>query len=482
MQADIDFIEMNTQLQQLLTAEQAWHFGIIPKYMNEHGLEFYVDEERSQVQLLNELEVLFDKPVKLHPVPGERIKKTLGKYYRRTDELKTSKRIKEVSSFQSEDFLLSLINEAYRVKSSDIHFEPFERKARIRFRIDGKLIERYLIERDDYPALVNKIKVKSNLDIAEKRLPQDGRIIFSVLDDRFDIRVSIMPVLHGEKVVLRLLANHTSGVSIEDLGFEKEQLRHYLEGTKKSTGIILISGPTGSGNTTTLYATLRVLYKPNTNILTIEDPIEYTLEGINQVQLKEQIGLTFASALRSFLRQDPDVIMLGEIRDQETAQMAIRAALTGHLVLSTVHTNSAWGIIDRLIDMDIPAFLVASTINLAVSQRLIRILCENCREEIDLDPRLLPQNGVKWESLKTHHIPRGCESCFYTGYKGRKALYEVIPFDDSLADSVKRGKLQVYSYLKEKGYKSLSTAAFQVFKEGKTSLEEVYSILLDYSY
>ena len=260
----------------------------------------------------------------------------------------------------------------------------------------------------------------SNLDIAEKRLPQDGRINFKHQNQQFDIRVSVLPTLHGEKVVLRLLNNDATDIDLKKLGFSKLDLDNYLQGVKRPNGILLISGPTGSGKTTTLYATLKLLNKETRNILTIEDPIEYTLEGVNQVQLKESIGLGFASALRTFLRQDPDVIMVGEIRDTETANMAIRASLTGHLVLSTIHTNSAWGTVSRLMDMNIPPFLVASTLNTTVAQRLVRLLCPKCKKETPFDTELYPRQFKPYQAVHFHFLPNGCEECYYTGYKGRK--------------------------------------------------------------
>jgi general secretion pathway protein E/type IV pilus assembly protein PilB len=277
---------------------------------------------------------------------------------------------------------------------------------------------------------------------------------------------------------MRLLSKDAAHIDIGNLGFFPEQLNDFLEAIRKPNGIVLISGPTGSGKTTTLYATLRILNKEHSNILTIEDPIEYTLEGINQVQLKESIGLTFASALRTFLRQDPDIIMLGEIRDGETAQMAIRAALTGHLVLSTIHTNSAWGTISRLIDMGVPPFLLANTINLTVAQRLIRLLCTACKKEVEIDESLFPKNYQCDRELLTHFTAQGCESCFYTGYRGRKALYEVIPLDEELTDSMKSGS-NIYEILKRKNIRSLSDSAFELIGEGITSIEECYPLLMN---
>ncbi|HYE56509.1 MAG TPA: GspE/PulE family protein, partial [Chitinophagaceae bacterium] len=313
----------------------------------------------------------------------------------------------------------------------------------------------------------------------EKRLPQDGRIYFEQDEMSFDIRVSVLPTLHGEKVVLRLLNNDATNIDIRSLGFAPFDLDNYLEGIRKPNGILLISGPTGSGKTTTLYASLKLLNKETRNILTIEDPIEYTLEGINQVQLKENIGLSFAAALRTFLRQDPDIIMVGEIRDTETANMAIRAALTGHLVLSTIHTNSAWGIIARLIDMGIAPYLIANTLNTAVAQRLVRLLCPACKQRQPFEDSAYPQKYQPLKKLQHHYVPAGCAECFNTGYKGRKAVYEVVTIDHELAEEIKRSNYNVTHLLKEKNIRSLSENAFELFEKGLTSIEEIYPLLMN---
>jgi general secretion pathway protein E/type IV pilus assembly protein PilB len=374
------FIELITSRQQVITADQAWHFGIIPKEVGNDQVEFYVDETRCTPELQEEISLLLGKDVLLARTDPELILTTLGKYYRKNGHSMRSRTVAGLSP-QQDDLLGKLISEARSIHSSDIHIETYENRARVRMRIDGKLVERYEIGKPQYPALINKIKIKANLDIAEKRLPQDGRILYGEGEEQFDIRVSIIPTLYGEKTVLRLLSKDNTRTIIDELGFSEKQCEDYLEAIRKTSGIILISGPTGSGKTTTLYATLKILNREESNILTIEDPVEYTLEGVNQVQLKESIGLSFAAALRTFLRQDPDIIMLGEIRDGETAQMAIRSALTGHLVLSTIHTNSAWGTIARLADMGVPPFLLAGTLNLSVSQRLVRLLCPHCKKK-----------------------------------------------------------------------------------------------------
>ena len=364
------------------------------------------------------------------------------------------------------------------LNSSDIHLEPYEHKARIRVRIDGKLVERYNIDIKQYPSLVNKIKIQSSLDISEKRLPQDGRIFIKNESlGQLDLRVSVLPTLHGEKIVLRILGSDNLDISMEQLGFGKSDLALYLESVHRPSGIVLVSGPTGSGKTTTLYATLQLLNQSIRNILTIEDPIEYTLEGINQVQLKENIGLDFPAAMRTFLRQDPDIIMVGEIRDKSTAEMAIRASLTGHLVLSTIHTNSAWGIVARLVDMGIPSYLLADTLNAAVAQRLVRLLCNNCKTATSLDKKAFPRGFKTPNNLKSYYVANGCEDCFYTGYRGRKAIYEIIPIDETLSFHIKQTDMNVKQILTEKGHASLADNALKLVSSGLTSPEEVYPIL-----
>jgi type IV pilus assembly protein PilB len=472
-------LPLTTDLKQLITVEQAWHYTIIPKFSDRRRFEFYIDELKKINEIRNELEMLFGKEVELFPVSSGLINKTLGSHYRKGNSVNATVKAKVVSDSPSDDFFVNLITEANSIGSSDIHIEAYEKTCRIRMRIDGKLVERYIIRHDDYPALINKIKIKSNLDIAEKRLPQDGRIFFTAGRSNFDIRVSVLPALYKEKVVLRLLSKDATNIEISALGFDNVQLNNYLEAIRKPHGIILVSGPTGSGKTTTLYATLKILNRESVNILTIEDPIEYTLDGINQVQLKESIGFTFASALRTFLRQDPDIIMLGEIRDNETAQMAIRASLTGHLVLSTIHTNSAWGTINRLMDMGVPSFLLVNTINLTAAQRLVRLLCPDCKEEAPFDESMYPPSYRQPRIIHTHYLAKGCEACYFTGYKGRKALYEVIPIDKELSELIRKGENDVGNALKYKKISSLPDAAFTLFGKGMTSIEEVYSILMN---
>lgn len=459
-----------TSLLQLINSEQAYHYNIVPVQAQNGTLIFKSDNTSDTLK--QELQIVLGKTIEIVPDTSENIQNYLSHNFR--------KRVSQTSEdlHYSQDFLEKLLHSAKAIGSSDIHFEPYEHKCRVRFRLDGKLKEQFVIPRDEYPVIVNKLKIKAGLDISEKRLPQDGRITVKTSGSEFDIRVSSLPTLHGEKMVLRILSKDANHIELNELGFTTQELSTYNETIKKPNGIVLISGPTGSGKTTTLYATLKLLNDSKTNILTIEDPIEYTLEGVNQVQLKENIGLDFASTLRTFLRQDPDVIMVGEIRDVKTANMAIRAALTGHLVLSTIHTNSAWATISRLIDMGIPAFLIASTLNVSVAQRLVRRLCSHCKKEAPVSKSYFPKNFIIPETIATHFVPEGCNYCHHTGYDGRKAIYEIIPITKTLITHIKNNDLEIDNYLEEHQITTLKGNAIALISQGITSVEEVYALLI----
>lgn len=470
---------INAQYKNTLTVDQAWYYKIIPSDLENGVLTLLVQESKNNSGLKDELEIILGKSVRISPASDSFIEEQLQKLYPKSGQLlNTSQTETYRINVQSDLFLETLVKEAKSLNSSDIHIETYGEKCRIRFRVDGQLIDRHKINKAEYPILINKIKIAASADIAEKRMPQDGRIRFKINNNNLDIRVSILPTLYGEKIVLRLLGSDASHIDIERVGFKPDELARYKLAIQKPTGIILISGPTGSGKTTTLYATLKQLNKTTSNILTIEDPIEYTLDGVNQVQLKEDIGLTYTEALRTFLRQDPDVIMLGEIRDAQTAQMAIRAALTGHLVLSTIHTNSAWGTISRLIDMGVPGYLLAGTLNLSVAQRLVRTLCPNCKSKTVLDKNELPAkyNNI---NISEHYLPKGCNSCHFTGYKGRKAIYEVININKELTDEIKLNSTNIDSYCKTNKITKLSENALNLFIDGETTLEEIYPYLIN---
>ncbi len=468
---EIDF-NIATELQQLISTEQAYHYRIIPYAQQNGNISFKTDADNKE-NLTNELQIILGKQVVLVEESSEHIQKYLASNYRKTQESKNT------DLNDSNDLLLQIIQQAKSLGSSDIHFEIFEKTRRVRFRIDGKLLERYVISSAEYPKIINQLKVKAGLDIAEKRLPQDGRIKINTATEEFDIRVSSLPTLHGEKLVLRLLSKDATNIQLEKLGFTNDELKSYTSSVKNQNGIVLISGPTGSGKTTTLYATLKLLNTDSTNILTIEDPIEYTLEGVNQVQLKEAIGLDFTKALRTFLRQDPDIIMVGEIRDVATANMAIRASLTGHLVLSTIHTNSAWATISRLIDMGVPSFLIASTLKVSVAQRLVRLLCTHCKVSTGVSEDTFPNGFIVPKNLTSHSIAVGCEQCYHTGYAGRKAIYEIVPVTKELMRYIKNNAFEIDDYLNKKGIATLKTNALNLIASGETSVEEVFSLLTE---
>lgn len=463
--------EIPIEFQQLVKSEQAYYYRVVPVSIDQKTVLLKTDTADLQ-SLQNELSVLLPFPVQLEADTTENLNRYLSTNYRKT----ASNNVSDIH--YTADFLEKIVLNAKEIGSSDIHFEPFEKRARVRFRLDGKLKEQFHIATEEYPVIVNKIKIRAQLDISEKRLPQDGRITITTDYEDFDIRVSVLPTLHGEKVVLRILSKDTSHIDINALGFTAKELKTYLQNIKRPNGIVLISGPTGSGKTTTLYATLKKLNLPDTNILTVEDPIEYTLDGIIQVQLKENIGLDFPTTLRTFLRQDPDIIMVGEIRDVNTANMAIRAALTGHLVLSTIHTNSAWATVSRLIDMGIPSFLIASTLNISVAQRLVRKLCNSCKREEDMDTAIFPTDFEIPNNISKHHVAVGCEQCYHTGYSGRKAIYEILPIGSELAALIKSNQIDIDSYIEENNIFTLKRNALSLINEGITSVDEVFSLLL----
>ncbi len=371
-----------------------------------------------------------------------------------------------------------ILLDAIRKNASDIHVEPYEKQLRIRYRIDGVLYEVMKPPIKLKHAITSRLKIMSNLDIAERRLPQDGRIKMKLgRGKEMDFRVSVCPTLWGEKVVLRLLDKSNLQLDMTKLGFEEQVLAAFKEQIYKPYGMILITGPTGSGKTTTLYSTLSELNKSTTNICTAEDPIEFNLFGINQVQMHDDIGLNFAAALRSFLRQDPDIIMVGEIRDFETAEIAVKAALTGHLVLSTLHTNDAPSSVSRLLNMGIEPFLVASSVNLIGAQRLVRRLCNDCKEPIEVPPNVLIEMGVPPEEVGNYHVMRanGCRTCNNTGYKGRIAVYEIMVMTEELREFVLNGAstLELKREAIRQGMKTLRMSALTKLANGETSMEEV---------
>jgi len=371
-----------------------------------------------------------------------------------------------------------LIAEAIKVHASDIHVEPFENKLSVRLRIDGVLQEIISLAGRIAPLLVSRIKVMARLDIAEKRLPQDGRLSLTIGGKALDVRVSTLPSQHGERVVMRLLDKTQGHLHLDQLGMEPRTLAAFRSALAEPNGIVLVTGPTGSGKTTTLYGALAHLNDRTTNILTVEDPIEYALEGVGQTQVNPRVGMTFAAGLRAILRQDPDVVMVGEIRDAETAQIAVQASLTGHLVLSTVHTNSAISAVTRLRDMGIESFLLAPTIKAIVAQRLVRRLCETCKAPFEAGAAEREALSLDHDRPVTLWKPHGCAACKNTGYKGRMGIYEIIQVHDEL-----RGKIhdtaseQDLAAIAFRDTETLAQCGFRHVIHGTTSVEEVFRVV-----
>jgi general secretion pathway protein E len=376
----------------------------------------------------------------------------------------------------------SILSQAVRDRASDIHLEPFERSLKVRYRIDGVLHEVLAPPKRLQSAITSRLKIMADLNIAERRLPQDGRITIRVRNREIDIRVSVIPTAFGERLVLRLLDKTGTMFNLEDIGFAKDLFETYNRLIHRSNGIILVTGPTGSGKTTTLYGTLHRINSPEVNILTVEDPIEYQLNGIGQVQVNPKIDLTFANGLRSFLRQDPDIIMVGEIRDRETAEIAIQASLTGHLVFSTLHTNDAASAVTRLLDMGVEPFLISSSVLAMMAQRLVRLLCPACRVAITPSPETLRELGLTVEDYTRQggqcYRAQGCSACHGTGYRGRTGIYELLVMDDSIralimqqanASTIKTAALQ-------RGMRTLLQDGASKVLQGRTTAEEVLRV------
>ena len=392
----------------------------------------------------------------------------------------------ELESEAEEAPIIKLVNQTFidavRRGASDVHFEPYETTFRIRYRIDGDLYEIVNLPLKFKNPVVSRVKILSNMDIAEKRLPQDGRIKMRVkLDDgkkkEVDMRVSSLPTMWGEKVVARILDKEMLRLDLTQLGFEEESLALFQEAIHRPWGIILVSGPTGSGKTNTLYSAVSTINSLDMNIMTAEDPVEFNIQGINQVPVREEIGLTFAACLRTFLRQDPDIMLVGEMRDLETVDVAIKAALTGHLVFSTIHTNDAASSITRLVNMDVEPFLIADSLILVVAQRLIRRVCKKCAQPHSLPESALLEMGFRKEELKGLHIlrPKGCDACNKTGYKGRTALFEVMKIDEDIREMIlsRAQSREIKKKAIEKGMLTLRRSGLTKIKGGVTSVEEV---------
>jgi len=386
--------------------------------------------------------------------------------------------LKELADANPVKRLLNLVLlQAIRDKASDIHFEPFEDEFKMRYRIDGVLYEMVPPPRYIAMAISSRIKVMANLDIAERRLPQDGRIELVVEGNPIDLRVAVLPTMFGESVVMRVLDRSNVQLDLEKVGLREDDLAVMDQLIRKPNGIIVVTGPTGSGKTTTLYAALNTLNTPDVKILTAEDPVEYDIDGLVQVQVRSEVGLTFAKALRSFLRQDPDIILIGEVRDLETAQIAVQAALTGHLVFSTLHTNDAPSSIARLLDLGLEAFLITATVEAIVAQRLVRRICRSCKEPFEPSEEMLMELGLSKEDVggKIFYYGKGCDYCNNTGYRGRMAIYEIMVMEDAVRELIMRrastNVIRVEAL--KRGMRSLRQSGLLAIDDGVTTIEEV---------
>ena len=402
------------------------------------------------------------------------------------DAAETDDAVGHLHELVREPSLINLVNliilEAVQDKASDIHIEPFERRLKIKYRIDGVLHEKAPPPKDLQPAIISRIKIMAQLNIAERFVPQDGHIRFTAPNVQVDIRVSTVPTMYGESVVLRILDKSSTLRQLGELGMSERLLKTFETVIRRPHGILLVTGPTGSGKTTTLYAALNHIYTPGKKIITIEDPVEFHLEGINQMQVNPKRGLTFANGLRAILRQDPDIVMVGEIRDSETADIAIRSALTGHLVFSTLHTNDASSAITRLLDMGIEPFLLATTVEGVVAQRLVRVICERCAEELEPTRQILEQLGADAETMRGKKLRcgRGCQECHKTGYRGRLGLFEMLRVSEGMREvmmnrpsgsQIRRAAGTDFVSMRQDGYHKVLA--------GITSLEEVWRVTQD---
>jgi general secretion pathway protein E len=375
-----------------------------------------------------------------------------------------------------------LIFNAVEQRASDIHFEPFENEFKARYRIDGVLHDVEAPPKRLQAAIISRVKIMAKLDIAERRLPQDGRIKLKIADKEIDFRVSTIPTLFGESVVMRILDRDTLILDLEKLGFPKDMFDQYMELISQPYGMILVTGPTGSGKTSTLYTTLAKINSPENKIITLEEPVEYQLNGVNQIQVTPKIGLTFANGLRSIVRQDPDIILVGEIRDRETAEIAIQSALTGHLLFSTLHTNDAAGAISRLLEMGVESFLLSSTLLGVLAQRLVRVICPHCKEPVMPEERLIRSMGISPEETEgiQFFAGKGCEECRYTGFRGRIAIFEYLPVDGDIRKEItNRATTEMIKDLAaKKGMVTLRQDGWRKVKEGITTISEVLRVTL----
>jgi type IV pilus assembly protein PilB len=502
---DLSKIQPQKEAINLIPSEVARKHRVFPFLIENNILKVALCNAEN-VFLIDEFRFLTGKKISIYLAKESQINEYLIRYYGTSKELEVLVRNvtdnidnfdSSVEQIESLDFdetsniddapiiklANSILESAVKEGASDIHLEPYENKFRVRFRIDGKAKTVNTPPKTIASNLITRFKIMAKLNIAEKRLPQDGRIRIKALGKLIDLRVSTVPTVFGEKLVMRLLDRENIKISLDSINMSPTDLKRFRDAINLPNGVVIVTGPTGSGKSTTLYAALNELNREDRNIMSVEDPVEYNLEGINQVQVKEDIGLTFSMALRSFLRQDPDIIMVGEIRDTETAEIAIRAALTGHLVLSTLHTNDSVSAITRLIDMGIDRYLIASSLRLVLAQRLVRKICTHCKKPINLPKEVLLKAGFNEAELDDIKLytGNGCSYCLDTGYKGRMAIFEVLPVSEDIREMIINSKDE--NTIRQKalldGMLTLKQDGLQKVKQGITTLEEVLSVAIN---
>lgn len=480
--------------------------SFVPIYKDKNSLTVAIHDP-NDVTLVDDVRAMTGFNINVVVAVKEEIDEAIAKYFSEEvtmnsviESLDPEKLAEEdISERESQDGDLSIVNsnaapvikmvniiitDAVKKRASDIHIEPYEKKLRMRYRIDGVLLEAPAPPKTYQNAIVSRLKIMSKLDISEHRLPQDGNMALKVANKDIDFRVSVIPVKYGEKVVIRILDPSGMCQNLGNLGLDMAELTMFKKAIESPHGLILVTGPTGSGKTTTLYSGLSSINDPELNISTIEDPVEYSLDGVNQVQVKPDIGLTFASGLRAFLRQDPDIILVGEIRDVETVEVAIQASLTGHLVLSTLHTNDAASTIVRLLNMGVEPFLITASLTLVVAQRIVRVICDKCKEEYTLSSAVLRSMGYTGDHIEGKETVqlwrgRGCENCGNTGYRGRIAVYEIMEMNNKLRELVLQRGLthNIRQAAMENGMTSLTQNAFRKVLSGITTLEELARVV-----
>ncbi|MEZ6242934.1 MAG: ATPase, T2SS/T4P/T4SS family [Phycisphaerales bacterium] len=498
---DLTGIELDEDTVGAIPAENAQAYSVIPIAYNPKGRKLKVAlKSPDNFQAVDDLRLLMNFDVEAVVADAKAIDALLAKHYAKRESVVDvvsalsadhkfdaladrgqSIDLDAVMEAAEDNQVIKLLNlvllQAIKDRASDIHFEPFENEFKMRYRIDGVLYEMVPPPKHLGPAIVSRIKVMSEMDIAERRLPQDGRIELKVGGSPVDLRVAVLPTIYGESVVMRVLDRSNVQLQLDRIGFRDDDLARFRQLINRPNGIVLVTGPTGSGKTTTLYAALAELNDIETKILTSEDPVEYDIDGLCQCQINPDVGLTFAKCLRSFLRQDPDVILVGEIRDLETAQIAVQASLTGHLVLSTLHTNDAPSSIIRLVDLGLEPFLLTATMEGIVAQRLVRRICSGCKEEYTPSEEELMELDLLPEDVKgrTFHRGRGCDKCNGSGYKGRMALFEIMTIDDEIRELVMKeaSTATLREFARRRGMRSLRESGLMAIYEGESTIDEV---------